>query len=149
METIKDTSYGIIPLRKFGDEWKVFLIHQYSKIGNNTYWVFPKGHPEGEETPIDTAKRELREETDMEVEKIIQEPNFKLTYNFKFNGKKIDKTVTFFLGLITKDSFSLCPDEVKEADWYTLDEAVKRLDYQDTKLMFAEARQFIATLPVA
>jgi 8-oxo-dGTP pyrophosphatase MutT (NUDIX family) len=146
MKTIADTSFGIIPIKRVGKEWKVFLINQYSKIGNNTYWVFPKGHPEGTEHPLETAKRELKEETGMEAEQIIEEPRFDLQYNFKFNGNKINKTVTFFLGLVSSVDYSLCPDEVKEAGWYTLEEAERRLDYQDTKTMFAKARPYIQAL---
>ena len=78
MEKTTDVSYGVIPIRQVGDTWEVFLIHQFSNIGNNSYWVFPKGHPEAGETPEQTAKRELIEETGMTVGTLLNEPTFSL-----------------------------------------------------------------------
>lgn len=144
MQTITDLSYGIIPIRRAGETWEVFLIHQFSRIGDNSYWVFPKGHPEDNETPVESASRELKEETGMTAEKILTEPTFKLQYSFSFGGKQIDKTVVFFIGLITDFTCVLDNDEVKEAGWYSLEEATDRLDYQGTKLLFNEAKEFIA-----
>ena len=143
MQTKKDFSYGIIPMRRVGAEWEVFLIQQFSRIGNNSYWVFPKGHPEGEETPLQTAVRELKEETDMVADSILSEPTFKLSYTFTYDKTKIEKTVVFFVGIITNDSFKLQADEVKEGGWYSLDKATERLDYKDTKQMFKGAYKFI------
>jgi len=144
MQTKTDLSYGIIPIRRVGESWEVFLIHQFSHIGNNSYWVFPKGHPEGAETPTESATRELKEETDMTADILLTEPTFKLQYNFTFNGVQIEKTVVFFIGVIVNDEYKLDATEVKEGGWYTLDAAAERLDYQDTKQLFVEARQFIS-----
>lgn len=143
MQTKTDVSYGIIPLRRVGDEWEVFLIHQFSKIGNNSYWVFPKGHPDDVESPLQTALRELKEETNLVPTKVESEPTFKLEYSFVFDETKIDKTVEFFIGVIEETEFKVDTIEVKEAGWYTLDAAAERLDYQDTKQMFIKARAFI------
>ncbi len=143
MQTKTDVSYGIIPLRRVGDEWEVFLIHQFSKIGNNSYWVFPKGHPDDGESPLQTALRELKEETNLVPVKVEKEPTFKLEYSFVFDETKIDKTVEFFIGVIEETEFKVDTIEVKEAGWYTLDAAADRLDYQDTKQMFVAARAFI------
>lgn len=144
MQTKTDLSYGIIPIRRVGESWEVFLIHQFSRIGNNSYWVFPKGHPEDGETATESAIRELKEETGMEADKILIEPTFKLQYSFMFDGVQIDKTVIFFIGIITSKNYTLDQEEVKEAGWYSLKEAAKILDYQGTKQLFSEARKFIS-----
>lgn len=144
MQTKTDLSYGIIPIRRAEKEWEVLLIHQYSRIGNNTYWVLPKGHPEANETPQQTALRELKEETGLVPETVIDGPTFELQYSFEYEGVRINKTVVFFIGIIATDSeITLDPEEVKEAGWYSLDEALKRIDYQDTKTVFLSAKQYI------
>ena len=143
MKTKIDTSYGVVPIRRAGDTWEVFLIHQYSRIGNNSYWVFPKGHPEAGETPKQTALRELKEETGMEVEKLLTEPSFIAEYSFVFDKVMIKKTVEFFIGVTTEQEYKLQEDDVKEAGWYSLDAALDRIDYQNTKSMFTAARKFI------
>lgn len=145
METKTDISYGVIPIRRVENTWEVFLIHQFSKIGNNSYWVFPKGHPEENETPEQAASRELKEETGMVYDTLLNEPTFDLNYSFVFDGVQIEKTVKFFVGVITNMDFKLDAIEVKEAGWYSLDAATERLDYQDTKQMFQSVRKFLET----
>jgi len=141
--TKTDKSFGIIPIKRVGDQWQVLLIEQLSKIGDNSYWVFPKGHAEENETALQSAKRELFEETGLTAQKIVQEPKFSLEYSFQFDGVQIEKTVDFYIGVITDDTVVLQPEEVKEAGWYTLDEAMKRLDYSDTKKMFTQVQAYL------
>lgn len=143
MKTKTDRSYGVIPIRRTGNDWEVFLIHQFSKIGKNSYWVFPKGHPEEGETPQLSALRELKEETDMVPEKLLEDPTFKLEYSFTFNGTRIQKTVEFFIGIMADQEYKLDSEEVKEAGWYSLDAAAERLDYQDTKQMYRQVQTFL------
>jgi 8-oxo-dGTP pyrophosphatase MutT (NUDIX family) len=143
MATKTDISYGIIPIRRTISGWEVFLINQHSKIGNNTYWAIPKGHPEEGETPQETALRELKEETGMITERILSEPTFELHYTFEFAGDQIEKTVIFFIGIMTEQPIALDPVEVREAGWFALTDAVERLDYKDTKEVFLKARAYI------
>ncbi len=149
MKTKTDLSYGIIPIRRVGDVWKVFLIHQYSRIGDNSYWVFPKGHPEAGETKLETAARELMEETGMVAKKTLTEPSFSLQYSFVYDGVKILKTVEFFIGIIIDEKYKLGEDEVKEAGWYSLNDVSGRLDYRDTKQLFKSIRNFLESYPSA
>jgi len=145
MKTKTDASYGVIPIRQVNNSWEVFLIHQYSRIGHNSYWALPKGHPESSETPRQTAERELKEETGMVAEKIFDEPTFNLEYSFVFDGVRIEKTVQFFIGVITEMSQEIDDIEVKEAGWYSFDAAEQRLDYQDMKKVFRQARDYISS----
>ena len=145
MATKTDASFGIIPVRWREDQWEVFLIHQLSEIGNNSYWVFPKGHPENNESPLETAQRELKEETNLIAKKILTEPTFTLEYSFVFDDMQVQKTVEFFIGLITNFHTKLDPKEVKEAGWYKLEDVASRLDYEDTKKLFSEVKEFLQT----
>lgn len=138
-----DKSFGIIPIKKCAEQWQVLLIHQFSKIGNNSYWVFPKGHAEGNETPLESAGRELFEETGLKAQKIIPEPVFSLAYSFQFDGVQIEKTVDFFIGVIVDDRVVIQTEEIKEAGWYSLEEAAERLGYSDSKKMFFEVQAFL------
>ncbi len=145
MKTKKDASFGVIPIRRKNNEWEVFIIHQFSRIGNNSYWIFPKGHPEGVETPEETALRELKEETGMSVRELVKDKVFTLSYDFYFDGVKIDKKVQYFVGEVESDEYQLQEQEVKEAGWYALSDVTDRLDYKGTKQMFVEAKSFIET----
>ncbi len=144
MKEKTDKSFGVIPIKKTANGWQVLLIHQFSKIGNNSYWVFPKGHAEGSETPLESAQRELLEETGLQAQRILANPVFSLGYSFVFDDEKVIKTVDFYLGLMAEgEMVTLQAEEVKEAKWCSLDEAYEQLDYADTKKMFAEVMTFL------
>lgn len=148
MNTKTDASYGMIPLRKTEVGWQTLLINQFSRIGNNTYWVFPKGHAEGEKSPLEAATRELHEETGLTATSILAEPQFVIEYSFIFKETKIEKTVTFYLALIEGDpELTLDPEEVREADWFTLTDAEKRVDYNGTKRTVREVARFLEENP--
>jgi len=143
MKEQTDASFGIIPVRKKAGGYEVLLIHQFSNIGNNSYWVFPKGHAEGNELPLEAAKRELFEETGLAADHIIESPVFSVTYSFVFAEEKILKTVDFYIGYITNFAVTIDQTEVKEAGWYSTEQALKKLDYADTKNMFQEVITYL------
>ena len=145
MQKKTDVSYGIIPVRMVEGKWEVFLIHQFSRIGDNSYWVFPKGHPEEGESSRQTALRELKEETGLTPAQVLSEPTFKLAYSFVYKETRIEKTVEFFVGVIADFAVTLDPEEVKEAGWYSIEAAKERLDYKDTKQMFEQITAFLVT----
>lgn len=49
-------SAGIVVVRREGDEWRYLMLRAYRN------WDFPKGVVESTEDPLETAKREVREE---------------------------------------------------------------------------------------
>ena len=143
MKTKQDTSYGVIPYIKENNELKFFLIHQYSPLRKDTYWVFPKGHPEEGETGEDTARRELEEETQIKLESLDAEHTFKIEYNFVHENVRIEKSVIFFLGLATSKDYVLEEREVKDAGWYTYKEAREKITFENTKKLLDEVIKYL------
>lgn len=75
-------SAGIVIVRKHNDEWKYLFLRAYRN------WDFPKGMVESDEHPLETAKREVKEETG------LTELNFRWGEIFKetapyAGGKKV------------------------------------------------------------
>jgi 8-oxo-dGTP pyrophosphatase MutT (NUDIX family) len=133
---IYDTSYGIIPLQKFESGWKVLLIQQHQN-----YWTFPKGHPEFNETPIQAAKRELKEETGLDVCEVIHVKTVKEHYIFTNKHlnphKKVHKTVIYFLATVDGE-LKLQQEEILEAKWVMLHDAVKHITFPEAKAICRE-----------
>jgi 8-oxo-dGTP pyrophosphatase MutT (NUDIX family) len=50
-------SAGVVVVRREGEAWRYLLLRAYKN------WDFPKGEAEPGEDPLETAKREVREET--------------------------------------------------------------------------------------
>jgi 8-oxo-dGTP pyrophosphatase MutT (NUDIX family) len=84
----KDYSYGIIPLQQREGQWYVLLIQH--QVGH-------KRHADLNESPKQTAERELFEETGLRVVNYLSEQIFKETYIFTFNKQRIHKTVEYFV----------------------------------------------------
>ena len=138
METKHDTSYGVIPFHKDGNEWKVFLIHQYGSTGD-VFWTFPKGHPGAGETPEVAALRECSEETGLALDSLYPDKAFTQSYQFEQNGVRIKKTVTYFLGIVTNPHFVIQEKEVKEARWFSLAAAEQTLTHQSAQAVLKAA----------
>lgn len=65
----REYSYGVVPLKLV--EKAVFILLIFHKGGK--HWGFPKGHKDHQETDLETAKRELKEETGLEIETLLSE----------------------------------------------------------------------------
>lgn len=58
MQTIRNRSYGVVPSAKDAQGKRVYLL-----LRAYANWDFPKGAADADETPLQAAIRELREET--------------------------------------------------------------------------------------
>ncbi len=144
METKQDISYGIVPLYKDGDTWKVLVIHQVSYRGDD-FWIFPKGHAETQETPSETALRELQEETGVKDVLIGNKAPITIYYSFTHEGVRIEKTVEYFVGMCAStDTFISQPHEVKELKWCSFEEAQNLLTHQNSRDVLEKAKSQVA-----
>lgn len=146
MDTKQDRSYGVIPVRRTKDgEWEVLIIHQFSSLRGDSYWILPKGHPDPGETPTETAARELLEETGLQVTSLDTEHPFMINYTFVHDGTRIAKQVTFYIGEVTDGPLRLHETELKEARWCTFAEARELLSHENSRRMFDEVVAYVDT----
>ena len=128
----KVESFGVIPLIKDQlGQYRVLLI-LHSK---GSHWGFPKGKANPRETPLESATRELKEETGLDIEVILSEVPITEQYQFRHRGERIVKVVHYFPALV-KGELALQVEEVREAKWLSLDLA-------EQQLSFKEARQIL------
>ena len=117
------TAAGGVVLR-FGDHGaEVALLGRV----NDGSWVFPKGTPTHGESLQQTALREVREETGLDV-KIVR-PLGEMTYSFAASGERIHKIVHFFLMEPTGGDPSLHDAEYDEVRWVSVPEARRMLTF--------------------
>ena len=96
----------------------------------------PKGHPDGDESEIDTVLREVREETGVDAEPI--ERLGEISYTYERRGQPIDKRVAFYL--LAYRSGELAHDhEIDHVRWMPLEEAAHSLTYEGEREMVQRA----------
>ena len=126
-------SCGFVLFRQVGKNRYYLLMHY--KAG---HWDFPKGHVEEGETQVQTARRELEEETGIRDVQII--PGFKFEYSYEFgkpNSKK-SKMVTFMIAKTAQTRTKLSHEHVG-ARWVPYKRAIRMLTFDNAKKMLEAA----------
>ena len=115
----KEKSCGVIVINK--DKQILLVKHQAGHYG------FPKGHVESGETEIETAIRETKEETNIDVS-IIGEYRFVISYDTKYNTHK---DVVYFMGYPT--THKIIPElvEVSDVKWVDYEQVASLLQFQN------------------
>ena len=111
------------------NEKKVLVIKQ-----NDGTIGFPKGHMEIGETEVDTAIRETKEETNLDIV-INAEKRYEMSYIIE--RKKVLKKVVLYLAYATNPNAILKQDnELEYAKWIDIDKVLDILNYDDTKMLW-------------
>ena len=98
--------------------------------------ALPKGHPDGDESPLEAAVREVREETGVEAEPI--EKLGEIRYTYERRRGPVDKRVAFWL--FEYRSGDLHHDhEIADVRWMPLEEAAEALTYEGEREMVKRA----------
>ena len=126
MQKVEAKSYGVIPIFKNKDSFYILLV----KNTKGGHWGLPKGTPEKDEKPIDTAKRELFEETGIKDIDIKTNPTFQEKYDFEQNDILYSKTNTYYLGFVKEMTEGNQLDQIDELRWVKIDEAQNTLTHQ-------------------
>jgi len=101
-------------------------------------WQFPKGKIDKNESSKDTALREVEEEGGVKIE--IIEKIGDSQYFFVLKGKKIFKTVTFYLMKYLGDTKKGHDWEVEEVIFVSYKEALEKLSFKDDKGILKKAK---------
>jgi ADP-ribose pyrophosphatase YjhB (NUDIX family) len=142
-----ESSAGGVVVREREGELEVAVIRPRGK----SVWALPKGHVDQGERPEDAASREVREETGVEAD--LDRPLGEIKYFYQFRGRRIFKTVAFFLFRYRKGEIDeLDPRmrvEVDEAKWIRLADAHEVLAYKGEKQMIARAQELLLGAPAS
>lgn len=130
-----ERSCGAIVFREINDELRVLLVQHGAR-----HWSFPKGHVESGETDCETAIREVKEETGIDIE-ITSDFSRSSTYS-PYPGAR--KTVTFFIGDYLGGSLRPQLEEVRRVAWLKPEDSMRYLVFDRDREIFNDALEEIA-----
>jgi 8-oxo-dGTP pyrophosphatase MutT (NUDIX family) len=105
--------------------------------GRDGTWVLPKGTPDGSESIEETAAREVREETGLDVR--ILRPLGSIEYWFALPRQRVHKIVYFFLMEALGGDLARHDHEYEEVRWVPVDEARRLLSFDTYREMLDRA----------
>ena len=130
----REKSCGALVYRLEGEKLMLLLLRHR----HGGHWSFPKGHMEGKETEVETALREIREETGLDV---LLQTQFRHTVEY-YPKPGVKKLVVYFLGLAAPDA---CPvrqeEEISELKWVEYDEAYRSVSFKNDRELLDKAKE--------
>ena len=131
---IVETSCGVV-LINFG----TILLLQYPQ----GHWDLPKGHVEAEDkNRIETAKRELKEETGIESIEMVDGFEFRTEYTYQNKGKNRDKEVWWFIGNTDEINVTLS-HEHRDYLWLEWQQAIEQITHAESRSVLIAARNYL------
>ena len=118
-------SAGGVVLRKGRDGDEVVLCGR----GEPVRWALPKGTPDPGETREQTALREVREETGLDVEIVRRLDSIQYWFVRPSDGARCHKTVHYYLMAPTGGDTSRHDHEFDFVEWFPLSHALKTMTY--------------------
>lgn len=135
----REKSCGFVAFKEEDGERLYLLIR--SQRGE---YGFPKGHTEPGETELETAERELKEETNVEVERV---DGFRLQIEYMIPRREtVLKEAVYFLGRCKEGDIVCQEEEVSEAAFLRFEDALKLLPFENTRGVLREAEGFLRRL---
>ncbi len=125
-----EKSCGAIVYKKEIKEIYILLVQM-----NRGHWSFPKGHMNLSETEEQTSLREVKEETNLEVD-IIDGFRQKVSY---LSSIDTVKEVIYFLAQPTSTLIQRQETEIKSISWFKDEKALDILSYDKDKEILKQA----------
>ena len=137
--TKKDFSIGVVIFYKGNEVEYLLLKHKQG------HWSFSKGHPDEDEEKLETATRELREETGIrELVLLDKEPLLEEKYEFiNKKGKQVLKNVEYFIAEVKDKTVIIDETEILDYKWCSYQTGLNSITFKESKNILNEANKII------
>jgi len=144
--TERATSCGGIIVRRLNGAAEIVLGRR-NRDDDRVTWSLPKGTPDAAESAEQTALREVAEETGLEVR--IVAPIGAIQYFFTLGGRRIHKTVHYYLMEATGGDMAAHDHEFDEVCWVALDEARALMSFPTERDIVERALAIVEAQPAS
>ncbi len=147
LRTTTATSAGGIVVSVAGGQPSLVVgLRRREGVRRRGTWTLPKGTPDGNETIEQTAVREVEEETGLQVRLVAPLPS--ISYVFVQNGKRIDKTVHYWLMEPVGGDLARHDQEFERVRWVPFAEAGSLLSFDTERGLVTAAEAVLAARAV-
>ena len=115
-----------------------YLLLQYTA----GHWDFPKGNIEAGERELDTAIREIYEETGIQDVVFLEGFRKKIDYHYTRAYKLVQKEVIYYIGRTSTHEIMLSNEHIGYS-WKEYHDALYQLTYDNAKNLLKDAEFFI------
>ena len=133
-----DVSAGGVVFRRAEEGIEIVLVGRTSE----RLWALPKGRPDAGETLEETALREVREETGLEVRIVDTVGQVEYWYTAP-DGERVDKTVHYYLMEPIGGNTANHDHEFDRVEWRHMFEAERLLTHRNQLPMLHRAEEQI------
>lgn len=130
----QEKSCGAIILKHDCKQLQVLLLKH--KAG---HWAFAKGHVEGGETEEQTALREIKEETNLNVQ---LDTNFRATVKYS-PMEDVEKEVVYFIAYKLEGNETPQLEEISQIKWLNIEESINTVTYEQDKEVLQKVEKYI------
>ena len=130
----KEKSCGAIVYRYSAGDLYILMIQM-----NVGHWSFPKGHVEENETEVQTAKREIKEETNIDV---LIDAGFREVTTYS-PVHDVIKDVVYFVATPISNDLHRQEEEVTDVKWIHYEDALNIVTYESDRNILANAISYI------
>jgi 8-oxo-dGTP pyrophosphatase MutT (NUDIX family) len=138
LRNARATSAGGVVHRTVDGQVEIVLVHRR----HPALWALPKGTPNAGETLEETALRETREETGLQVE--IEAPIRAISYVFVRGRTRFHKSVHFYLMRAMGGALADHDHEFDEVAWLPVDEAMELMTHATERAVVEDAIQLLS-----
>lgn len=136
LDCLYEHSCGAVVYRIIQNEPRFLLIRNK----RSAHWGFPKGHVEPGETPEETAKREVLEETGLRIQIL---PDFSSRSEYTIQGR-VEKRVEIFVAQTHDTKTTIQEEEIADYLWLNYDKAMQHLRFDNDRDILQSAYNFLA-----
>jgi len=138
----KEKSTGAVIFRRENRRVFFLVVHCHFK---GDYWDLVRGKIEKGETEEETAKREIREETGIEVDKFIEGFKETASWFYRWKDQNVYKEAVYFLFETSRKEINLSEEHL-EYDWLEYADALERLTYENSKNVIKKANELLKSV---
>ena len=132
----QEKSCGAIVYRRVGGKTQLLLIkHRFSG-----HWSFPKGHVEDGEHENETALREVKEETGLDITLLR---GFRESVEY-CPSPDVKKQVVYFLGVPSGGTLHRQESEVSDICWLEIGRAQREVTFNNDKMLIRKVNRHLS-----